>query len=1119
MRINDLAKEIGKTNKEIIHILQKRGDDIKSHFSSINDEQIRFIKQKLGAGQEAKTESMTIENNKTEMNSKAVDSNEKVEKSNSGEPHKKKLTAVFRPQNAQGSKRNSNHTSKGRNLKEKNEKSKGEKKRNQNKNNGFTSKIMIQPDIKDAVKTELKNAPKQSVKKENLKQTLNTSMEEKQVVEKIKGIENTIEIKAKIQEVEKQGIEEKSHIMDLDSKKLGDLKSLGHSKSADDLKNSDKKDSSKTMDIKERNVKKSDNLNIENLKENMVEKESLKSRNVSPEISTKLESDTKSESNIKSEEIGKTEATKSESIKKEEVQKPETPVNRIGQITRNVFDNFPPKTTENTTRTANRSNERNRGKNSGDRNHQDKNNERRNQNKNTQNRNDRSRNIGDRNQDRNQDRNRNSQNQNRNFGDRNQEKNQISRNVGERNQNNRGRGNRTFGENPFDKDREITPRNNTPKQRNSNKDNVAGLGGGLVKKTSSNRLNKNQYKDQKTDKKHRFEDGPIGKGSKIIKDTFKKPEKKVEKKEEQFDIKEIILPDNITIKELAEKMKKAAADLIKKLFLKGEVVTLNTEIPFEKAEEIALDYEILCTLEEKIDATVEILKEEEELEENLLPRPPVVCVIGHIDHGKTSLLDAIRKTNVISREAGGITQHIGAYTVQINEQPITFLDTPGHEAFTSMRLRGAKSTDIAVLVVAADDGVMPQTIEAISHAKEAGLEIIVAINKIDKPGANVDRVLTELMEHSLIPERFGGTTVVCQISAKNRIGIEELLENIILTAELMELRANPNRLARGIVIEAKVDKGKGAVATVLIQKGTLHRGDYVSAGSCFGKVRAMTNDKGRRVDIAGPSTPIEIQGLDSAPQAGDILVAHKNNVDAKKFANTFITDTKNKRLEETMTKLSLEDLVTKIKEGQLKELPLIIKADVQGSVEALKQSLLKQSNDEVQVRVVHGAVGSINESDISLAAASNAIIIGFNVRPDVNAVDTIEREKVDVRLYKVIYDVINDIESALRGMLAPVYEEKVIGHAEIRKVYKASGVGSIAGSYILDGKFQRGCKVRITRDGSQIFEGNLASLKRFQDDVKEVATGYECGLSFEKFNDIQEMDLIEAYIMVEVPRK
>ena len=653
-------------------------------------------------------------------------------------------------------------------------------------------------------------------------------------------------------------------------------------------------------------------------------------------------------------------------------------------------------------------------------------------------------------------------------------------------------------------------------QRPADKQQGAG-DGALVKKTVSNRPSKQNYKD-KNDKRHRTEDGfKTSKSGKVNRHPFIMPEKqKVVKEEEQ--IKEILIPETISISDLAKAMKKNASEIIKKLFIKGEIYTPNSEISFEKAEEIALEYDILCTKEEPEDVIAELLKETEENEDEMETRPPVVCVMGHVDHGKTSLLDAIRKTNVTSREAGGITQHIGAYQVKINDRLITFLDTPGHEAFTAMRMRGALATDIAVLVVAADDGIMPQTIEAINHAKAAGVEVIVAINKIDKPDANVDRVKQELIQYELVPEDWGGTTICCPISAKTREGIEDLLENILLAADVKELKANPNRNARGLVIEAQLDKGKGPVATVLVQKGTLHVGDFVAAGSCYGKVRAMLNDKGARVKDAKPSTPVAIQGLNAVPNAGEVFVAMSTDKEAKDFAATFINEGKNKLIEETKAKLSLDDLFGQIKAGNIQELPIIVKADVQGSVEAVKQSLSKLSNDEVQVKVIHSAVGAISESDVALASASNAIIIGFNVRPDALAKSTADHEHVDIRLYRVIYQAIEDIENAMKGMLAPVYEEKIIGHAEVRMLFKASGVGTIAGSYILDGKIQRGCKARITRDGAQIFDGPLASLKRFKDDVKEVNAGYECGLVFEKFNDLAEGDLVEAYAMVEVPR-
>lgn len=639
--------------------------------------------------------------------------------------------------------------------------------------------------------------------------------------------------------------------------------------------------------------------------------------------------------------------------------------------------------------------------------------------------------------------------------------------------------------------------------------------GGFAKKNSNQKQTRNSYKD-KNDKRHRTEDGPVKTGGKVSKHPFIKPTAKPAEVVEE--IKEITIPESITIRDLADRMKLQPAAIIKDLFMKGEIVTVNTEITYEKAEEIALEHDILCTKEEKVNVIEELLKEDEEDEASMAERPPVVCVMGHVDHGKTSLLDRIRQTNVTSHEAGGITQAIGAYQVKINDRLITFLDTPGHEAFTAMRMRGAQSTDIAVLVVAADDGVMPQTIEAINHAKAAEVDIVVAINKIDKPDANIDRVKQELSEQGIIPEDWGGSTPFCPVSAKTGEGIEELLEMILLTADIDELKANPNRLARGIVIEAKLDKGRGPVATVLVQKGTLNVGDFIAAGSCSGKVRAMVNDKGQRVKSAAPSTPVEILGLDKVPEAGEVFVATETDKEAKDFAATFIAENKNKLLEETKAKMSLDDLFSQIQAGNVKELPIIVKADVQGSVEAVRTSLVKLSNEEVQAKVIHGAVGAISESDVNLASASGAIIIGFNVKPDATAKATAEREKVEIKLYNVIYQAIDDVERAMKGMLAPVYEEKIIGHAVIRQIFKASDVGNIAGSYILDGQLQRDCKIRITREGEQVYEGSLASLKRFKDDVKEVKAGYECGLVFDGYNEIQVDDQIEGYIMVEVPR-
>ena len=678
---------------------------------------------------------------------------------------------------------------------------------------------------------------------------------------------------------------------------------------------------------------------------------------------------------------------------------------------------------------------------------------------------------------------------------------QNSRGDNRRNGNGNGNNNRVFerfekAQSGFDG---IKQEQKNSRQRNRKKDDRNNKTGGYRKSTKEEMSRIRSKKD------------PNRKGA------FIKPEPV--KQEPEEDIKQITIPESLTIRELADKMKMPAAALVKKLFMQGQMVSLNQEITFDEAEEIALSFDIIAEMEEKVDMVAELLKEEEEDESKMKKRPPVVCVMGHVDHGKTSLLDAIRETDVTEHEAGGITQHIGAYVVRINGEKITFLDTPGHEAFTSMRMRGAQSTDEAVLVVAADVGVMPQTVEAINHAKAAGVEIIVAINKIDKEGANIERVKQELSEYELIPEEWGGSTIFCPVSAHTKEGISNLLEMIILTAEVLELKANPKRRARGIVIEAQLDKGRGPVATVLVQKGTLNVGDHIAVGTAYGKVRAMLDHKGERVKQATPSTPVEILGLNGVPSAGEIFVATENDKEAKQIAQAYVDQGKDKLLEETKAKkLSLDGLFSQIQAGNVKELNLIIKADVQGSVEAVKQSLVKLSNEEVAVRVIHGGVGAINESDVSLASASNAIIIGFNIRLDNAAKETADRENVDVRLYRVIYDAIEDIEAAMKGMLEPIYEEKVIAHAEVRQTFKASGVGTIAGSYVLDGKIERGCRARITREGEQIFEGDLSSLKRFKDDVKEVAAGYECGLVFDGFNDLQEEDQIECYKMVEVPR-
>ena len=990
MKIYELSKELGKSNKELLAILNEKGMDVKSHLSSISDEQAARVRKMLsdtGKSEESKAETKS-------------------------EPHKKKFTAVFRPQNAQ------QHTQKAA--------------QSANKQSGAR------------VLSVLSNNDKKQ----------NTGEETK---------EKDVQIKAPV--------EEKTTI---ETKDKEDKKEAVQTKVTADTKST------------EEAVKDIDN-NLEKQKQTMQneEKKEVKVRNVYDDM-----------------------ARREEEKRKESANHPKTQSD-----------------------SRNRGQDRGHGDNKrgqGYRNHDNKNNDRRGsdgQRNNDRRGSDGQRNFGNR-----------QQGNNPRYADRNSQGQQGQQRQGMPQRQNQDRpfnpnfrdknssGGQNFKpRNPrndfFDKDKDKDEKPASQRQggfkKSSQKDSVSSMDGSLAKKTSTTRVNKNNFKNQKNDKRHRTEDGPA-KG-KTVKHPFIMPVKpKVETVVE--DIKEITIPEVLTIKDLASELKLQSSAIIKKLFMKGQIVTLNTEISFAEAEEIALEYDVICNMEEKVDVIEELLKEDEENEADLLPRPPVVCVMGHVDHGKTSLLDAIRKSDVTSHEAGGITQHIGAYMVKINGQPITFLDTPGHEAFTAMRMRGAQSTDIAILVVAADDGVMPQTVEAISHAKAAGVEIIVAVNKIDKPSANIDRVKQELSEYELIPEDWGGTTIFCPVSAHSKEGIEQLLEMIILASEVKELKANPNRKARGIVIEAKLDKGKGSVATVLVQKGTLHVGDFIAAGACSGKVRAMINDKGVKVKQATPSTPVEILGLDNVPNAGEVFVATENDKEAKAFAATFISENKNKLIEETKAKLSLDDLFTQIKAGNLKELPVIIKADVQGSVEAVKESLVKLSNEEVQVKVIHGGVGSINESDVALAAASNAIIIGFNVRPDATAKSSADQEKVDLRLYKVIYQAIEDVEAAMRGMLEPIYEEKVIGHAEVRQIFKASGVGTIAGSYVKDGKFIRGCKIRITRDSEQIYEGALASLKRFKDDVKEVNTGYECGLVFEKFNDVKEGDYVEAYDMVEVSR-
>ena len=634
-----------------------------------------------------------------------------------------------------------------------------------------------------------------------------------------------------------------------------------------------------------------------------------------------------------------------------------------------------------------------------------------------------------------------------------------------------------------------------------------------------------ELKDDNDDKKKSIVDEyedilseEVNKGNKKKKKTKKQIAAEKAKAEQEFAENTILeIGETITVKELADMLKKPYADVIKNLMFLGIMAAVNQEIDYNTAEKLCEKYEIMCEKKEE-SSELERLNVEEEDDENLVKRPPIVTVMGHVDHGKTSLLDAIRKTKVIDSEAGGITQHIGAYTVTINGEKITFLDTPGHEAFTAMRARGAQITDIVILVVAADDGIMPQTKEAISHCKAANVPIVVAINKIDKPGANIDKVKQELTEYGLVSEDWGGDTICVPVSAKKGINLDQLLEMVLLTAEMLELKANPNRKAMGTVIEAKLDKGRGAVASLLVQSGTLSVGDSILVGSTYGRIRAMFNDDGKKIKSAGPSMPVEILGLSEVPAAGDRF----NEVKDEKTARDMAEKRKEKLKIETLNsnhRVSLEDLYNQIREGKVKELAIIVKADVQGSVEAIKQSLEKLSTDDVKVRVIHGGVGAITETDVTLATASNAIIIGFNVRPDGNASALAEKEEVEIKTYRIIYDAIEDVKSAMIGMLEPEYREVILGKAEIRETYKISNVGTIAGCYVLDGKIVRNSEVRIIREGVVVFEGVLASLKRFKDDVKEVASGYECGLSVDRFNDIKVGDIIEAFKMEAIIRK
>ncbi len=889
-----------------------------------------------------------------------------------------------------------------------------------------------------------------------------------------------------IKALNENGFEVKSHNSNIEDEAIAFV--LKSFQPLEEKKEASNTDTAKKKETEEKNKKeaKTEKHTEENKKAE--KKESTTKKEENREQEKKVE--TSKENNQKKENKKEEVASNKEQEKKTDIEHKEN--------TTTDKPNRNDRSRNNDRNSSNRNGERRENRNGNDRgNYNNRNNDRNGYNKNGNRNNDRNGNDRGGYNNRNNDRNGNDRGGFNRNNNRNDNRNGFGRNNG---RNDRG-GNRNsdpFASVVFDK----------PTEKSGGRNNAQRNGNGYNNKKKNN--NRRDLDDELPMEKPKKD--PNRKGAFIM------PKPVIVEKEPDDGIKSITLPEKMTIKEFADKLKLQPAAVVKKLFMQGKMVTINQEITFEEAEELALEYNVIAELEEKVDVIAELLKEDEEDESKMKKRPPVICVMGHVDHGKTSLLDAIRKTNVTEKEAGGITQHIGAYMVSVNGEKITFLDTPGHEAFTSMRMRGAQSTDIAILVVAADDGVMPQTVEAISHAKAAGVEIIVAVNKIDKESANIERVKQELVEYELIAEDWGGTTAFVPVSAHTGQGIEDLLEMILLTAEVMELKANPNREARGVVIEAQLDKGRGPVATVLVQKGTLHVGDSLAVGKAYGKVRAMIDDKGRRVKEATPSTPVEILGLNEVPEAGEIFLVTENDKEARNIAEVYIEQGREKLLADTKSRLSLDGLFDQIQAGNIKELNLIVKADVQGSVEAVKQSLLKLSNDEVAIRVIHGGVGAINESDVSLASASNAIIIGFNVRPESTAKEMADTEGVDLRLYKVIYNAIEDVEAAMKGMLDPIYEEKVIGHAEVRQTFKASGVGMIAGSYVLDGKIVRNSKARISRDGEKIFEGELASLKRFKDDVKEVKAGYECGLVFEGFNDIKEEDQVEIYIMEEVPR-
>lgn len=644
-----------------------------------------------------------------------------------------------------------------------------------------------------------------------------------------------------------------------------------------------------------------------------------------------------------------------------------------------------------------------------------------------------------------------------------------------------------------------------------------------AKEIAKKKREEERRKAKEAEKLRKAEARKLAKAKKKDKPKQEKTNKKRHKQEDgQIVEREFIyLPENVMVSLLADRLDVQVSDIIKNLMMRGIMASANEEINFELAEEISMEYEMLVEKEVETDIVETFFEAEDDAdpEESLVKRAPVVVVMGHVDHGKTSLLDALRESNVTAREHGGITQHIGASVVELSSgEAVTFLDTPGHEAFTAMRLRGAMATDIAILVVAADDGVMPQTVEAINHAKAAGVQIIVAVNKIDKAGANPDRVMQELTEYELVPEAWGGDTICVQVSAIEKTNLNELLDMITLVAEMQGYKANPKRKAKGSIIEAELDKGRGPVATVLVQNGTLKVGDAIIAGPAYGRIRAMIDDKGRRVKVAGPSTPVEVLGLSEVPTAGDTFYTAKNEKEARHIAEKVMSQNREKMIQTTPQKVTLDDLFHQIQVGEMKDLNIIVKADTQGSVEAVKQSLVKLSNEEVVIRILHGGVGAVTETDVMLASASNAIIIGFNVRPESGAKAIADLENIDLRLYRVIYNAIEDIQAAMKGMLDPIFEEKVIGHIEIRQTFKVSGVGTIGGGYVLDGKVLRNSQVRLNRDNIVIYEGELASLKRFKDDVKEVATGYECGFMLEKYNDIREGDIVEAFVMEEIPR-